>query len=643
MAIYNTPQEIVDQLQEWSDAYYAGKQQVDDTTFDALEDHLRDIDPQNAWFNRNRERAFGAKGKHIYEFIGSIDKIHSLEESKLANVPVYVSAKLDGTSMVVYFENGLLRRALTRGDGNFGMDVTQHYLKITSKYGVKIPSGFTGAIRGEVVFTNANWEEFKKRHPEAKSPRNSGTGLVNQKTTCFDEWLLDYVVYDVLATNQLQGVDYWDILTSFHYPVAPMWAHEYLTRDIMQKHFDAAKSKYPVDGLVIRAKGKPYHSTDNLYHFSKQQEAFKFQAETKVCEIEKIDWQMGKTGKLTPVARLAEPVFLSGAVVSNISLHNAANVEAKHLGPGAVVTAYRSNEVIPQVFYVLSEAKEVVLPDTCPYCGAPLKRTETGKDLVCPLDTCIGKTRFLFFSFLEALCPDVNGLGEKYENKLYDYLCQKYAVLPTTSGEFLCVLHMLYEDFDSLTAQTGKLEDIFTNSETKVTKEILTTIFETGFEVKRLLLSMNIRLLGEEVATKLARNKPALDKIFKAVYTDNDTFNAVKEALPGQDALATNVSNAHTAIAELLGLINEFGITLTYPASDVLNYFAITGALSKPRKQFQAEAAEKGWILTDNIAKCAVLVTDDPNSGSAKNVKALKLRKAVVTEEEFVKTYLGGM
>ena len=81
MAIYDIPQEIVDQLQKWSDAYYAGKQQVDDTEFDALEDHLRDIDPQNAWFQRNRERAFGAKSKHIYEFVGSIDKIHSLEES----------------------------------------------------------------------------------------------------------------------------------------------------------------------------------------------------------------------------------------------------------------------------------------------------------------------------------------------------------------------------------------------------------------------------------------------------------------------------------------------------------------------------------------------------------------------------------
>ena len=149
--------EIVAKLTKYSEAYYRGEEIVDDATFDALEDELRKLDPENEYFNHLREKSgYGTKIKHRYEFIGSLDKIHSVEESELLHSPVILSAKLDGASLVTYFTDGKLDYSVTRGDGEFGMDVTQHYLAITKKYQLSIPEHSTGAVRGEVGFTNNN-------------------------------------------------------------------------------------------------------------------------------------------------------------------------------------------------------------------------------------------------------------------------------------------------------------------------------------------------------------------------------------------------------------------------------------------------------------------------------------------------------
>lgn len=357
----NRAEEIVAKLQEYSDAYYQGHELISDADFDALEDELRSIDTENSWFKKNRESVYGAKYPHPYEFVGSIDKIHSLAESKLHDFAIEVSAKLDGTSMVAYFENGKLVRALTRGDGYYGMDVTPHYLAITKKYPVHVPAWFTGAIRGEVVFTNANWERFKKKYPDAKAPRNSGTGLVNAKEVNEeDEALLDYVIYDVLAVNR-DTLTRRELLGSFGIPTAPSWmaAFDTLTEDNLVTLYNDYSQYFPIDGLVLRGICQIYEK-DGMYHYTKHQEAFKFQAEIKTCTPKGITWQMGRTGKLTPVLNI-EPLVLSGAVISNVTLYNIDFVE-RYILPAEEIAVTRSNEVIPKVAFVIINGEKVI-PD----------------------------------------------------------------------------------------------------------------------------------------------------------------------------------------------------------------------------------------------------------------------------------------
>lgn len=195
--------EIVEQLTQWSNAYYEGHQEVSDIEYDTLEEKLKELDPNNSYFSKNRESSavvYGQKRMHLYSFIGSVSKIHKITESKIST-PYTISAKMDGSSMTVYFKDGKVLYALTRADGYEGFDITDKYNKIVEKYNIRIPEGFTGAIRGEVVMGNRAWEEYKSSHANAAMQRNTGTGIINRKECTDDLKYLDFVVYELLATN----------------------------------------------------------------------------------------------------------------------------------------------------------------------------------------------------------------------------------------------------------------------------------------------------------------------------------------------------------------------------------------------------------------------------------------------------------
>ena len=616
--------EIVAKLTKYSEAYYKGEEIVDDATFDALEDELRKLDPKNEYFNHLREKSgYGTKIKHRYEFIGSLDKIHSVEESELLHSPVILSAKLDGASLVTYFTDGKLDYSVTRGDGEFGMDVTQHYLAITKKYELSIPEHFTGAVRGEVVFTNSNWQKFKALHPEAKAPRNSGTGLINQKTVCAEEELSDFVVYDIVATNIPVPNDL-SLLEQFGYPIAPHTTVTSPINETMLELFTNWKQTYPIDGIVIRQVSNQLTSNSSIYHYTKNQEAFKFQAELKLCKVRKIEWQLGRTGKLTPVLRI-EPVEMSGAIVSRITAHNAANVQALHLGKGAEILAYRSGEVIPTIKDIVTPADEVIIPTHCPYCGSKLEYSPTAKDIYCTYDECEGKDKFKVFNFIEVICSDVKGIGDSFlEAFLAELQIDQY---PRSSAiaRFICAIK---------TKRNSQFSTLGT-ADNKIANQVIETILSPVLPAEKFWLSLGIRLLGNESAKRLAANNSEILAIIS--YQDREYLReALALTLPGQNVLALNVLTAMNDIREINA---ELSCSFSTPTT-TNRYYAITGSLSKSRKAIQEEFLAHSWEMTENLAKAELLITNTPESNSSKNQKARQLGKQVLSEEEFRIKYL---
>lgn len=637
---------IVKQLEIWSEAYYCGDQQVDDATFDALEEMLFNIDPGNSWFTHNREKPFkyGKKITHRYEFIGSIDKIHSVAESKVLNTPYpFASAKLDGTSLVVYFKSGKVLNAVTRGNGDVGVDVTPHYEAITKKYKVTIPAGFTGAIRGEVVFSNDNWAKFKVIHPEAKLARNSGTGLLNQKTVQPETELLDYVVYDVIASNlpiepNLEMM--WSFLDSFGYKVAPHTIVSPFSDDVVMKSLYSQWSRtYPCDGLVLREQPNAIIQDKvngiAVYRMPKAQEAYKFMSELKVCEVTGITWQLGMTGKLTPVLQI-EPVEMSGAIVTNITAHNAERVRVDKLGVGAIITAQRSGDVIPKLESVVTPAASVEIPQLCPCCSSPLVISKTGIDLYCENPDCEEVKKLKVFNYIKYVCEGVKGIGDKF------------------LSAFIAELDA-YSIADLLIAAGIKHGNSFTTlgeANNKVAKQVLDCLNSKQVNVEKFLVGLGIELLGIEVAKKLAKKPAETSKLFEAIMalTGQDdkqqlikVFQASLSAMPGQEALANNIVKNAYAVQEILSIIFFSDRSFVFnQQTQKIRYYAITGSLSKGRKEIEAEFSAKGWQMKDTLnGDTEVLICNDQSTTSSKYVKAKHLGKPIVTEEEFRKQYLG--
>lgn len=635
---YGTIEEIVAQLKEWSDAYYAGDEQVSDQEYDLLEDELRIKDPNNAWFSRNRETAaHGTKVPHIYEFIGSLDKIHSVAESRVltnANKMYDLSAKLDGTSLIVYFKDGAVDYAATRGDGYYGIDATKHYRKICEKYIITVPTGFTGAIRGEVVFRLHNWEVFKAKHPEAKAPRNSGTGLINQKDVQDDEALLDYIVYDVISSN-IPQTDRWDLLDSFGYPLAPHTTiyGSAINDNILGTWFENWKRIFPCDGIVIRENTFAEKYDSSSYRWKKIHEAYKFQAELKECEIEDITWQLGRTGKLTPVLKI-KPVEMSGAIVTSITAHNAENVKKQALGKGAKVLAFRSGEVIPTLHKTLQPATFVALPERCPYCGEPLEWTASKKDLMCLNDMCPGKAQYRIYNFIQVMCDDIRGIGDAFLQSFVEEIKCNFGYeedeVLTLDGFLIPAAAMRGETFTSL----GKADNL-------VAEKIIDRLLQKRQPADKLFLALGIKLLGVEAAKRLASQPLQTQKILQIILSGDlaQLPNAIVAALPGQLALATSIYKEAELVKSVVMFYGEENITYNYNAVNS-HYYAITGALSKPRNAIQKEFEALGWMMTDNMQKAEVLITDNPNSNSSKNQKARALGKVVISEEDFRATYL---
>lgn len=622
--------DLVQQLKQYSEAYYKGNTLITDEAFDALEEELHKLDPNNDYFNKNRETSsgYGAKYPHIYEFIGSIDKIRSMKESRINKLPISLSAKLDGTSMVVYYENGELKHALTRGDGTTGLDVTQHFNAITKKYKINIPSGFTGAVRGEVVFTFENWEKFKQLHPEAKMPRNSGTGLINQKTVQPEAELLDYITYDIVASS----IDYKDpiaMLTRLGFPTAPSIPMEYSfpNENLLQALFEAWSEVYPLDGIVIRKAEIVFNPDTQLYIANKQLEAFKFQAETKICTVTDITWNLGKTGKMVPVIQI-EPTELSGAIVTNVTGHNASTIRDKEINVGSQIAVRRSGEVIPYLDEVLL-TKQPTLPIDCPYCGSTLEWTDTDIDLICTNDDCEGQNYKKMENYINNVCRDIKGVGPSFIEGFINYF-------------------NAYDTADLLTKLFNyKGEKISTlgNADNEIAKKAIKAL--TGPQIiSNFLPALGIRFLGNTFAQEI-ENSPRAEELFTSMLVNTRviTRGIMLEMLPGRVALSSSVYSSHTQISRILDIIYKNGQTFNFksknaPGDAQPRYYAVTGSVSKPRKEFEAELATFNWILTDNINKAELLINNDTESNSSKNLKAKKANKPIVSEADFREKYI---
>lgn len=627
-------------IKENAQKYYTdGSQSMTDAEFDSAVSELKKSKPDSelfrtGWGYNPNENNSGKKFKHRYGLVGSLDKVHNWEELQkdLRDREIVASLKLDGLSVVLYYIDGELDQALTRGDGKIGIDITDKVLFINSKL-KQIDKTFTGGVRGEILMSYPAFENYAKDHEDAKNPRNTTAGLINAKEISTDLRLLDIVFYKVVGCNEDRFDNYVDMLNyieSQFYPYVVNYENVSLfEKAIMHKMNDLRSlwyGHYPADGIVLARNDLGRLTTnetgnmnsdetnETIYTFVSQ--AFKFPAETKEAKVECVEWSLSKTKYLIPKVKI-EPTHLSGTTVQYTAGFNAEYIMNSKIGPGAVVEICKSGEIIPDIQSVVKTSDEVKLPTICPFCGEYLEWK--GVHLFCPNNDCGHSKMTDLLIWCSKLVP-IDGLGDKIREKFFTEIY----------GEDYCNVDQIMK-YPVLTR--AKVPDIDKGKQYQLFRDSLLALFRNKFNIVTVLEALNIPRLGHETSKKLSKYP---DVIKKLANNDENTFMNL-HAFIG-DANADSINEHREKFMRINFLLDRDGIDWNVIESSNIRV-AITGKLSCKRADFEKELESIGISVGSINNETKYLITDDPNSSSEKNRKADKLGIKKITEAEFRKIF----
>lgn len=633
-------------IREASQLYYSsGTSPLSDTEFDALLEEERRENPNSPLLGvghgyvLDQDTTPGEKIKHKYGTAGSLDKCHNYKElaaSLKSAKKLSATLKLDGLSAVLYYKNGIMYQALTRGEqGIAGIDITKKIQIIEPSYSILKDTEFTGAVRGEILMSFAKFDEYSKSHSAVKTPRNTAAGLINGKELTDDLKYLEVVVYTVVG---IEGTEmYMHDTTGETYQYRTPFndyasMHEWLGENFGYTHvvyqdfldgYDISEPKfmdsmaalrarfygtYPADGIVLTDNEINIVNHSVIYNAN----AFKFKAESTETTITGIEWNLSKTKYLIPTL-LVNSVQLSGTTVQRCTGNNAKYLVDNGLGIGAEIELLKSGEIIPKVERVIKPAA-CELPTKCPCCETDL--IWDGVHLKCPNPDCKDSYIQDLLVWCNFIAP-VEGLGDTLKIKFFEQL-QENTIPDGNHAQFDISIEGVYA-YNETISPKGAQEQLFF--------QMLCGLKNNQVSVISALRALNIPRLGEATADLLSHYKEDIDKLIEGVVPDNLAYRL-------GNANAEAIIKHKDKFKRLKFIYKNIQFSDNFPNNSRIRV-AITGSLSVPRKQFEQLLNENGFVLGDINKDTKYLITDDPNSGSSKNAKADKLGVEKITEADF--------
>ena len=550
--------------------------------------------------------------------------------------------KYDGTSISLTYENGKLVRAVTRGDGEKGDDVTDNVKTIRT-----IPLVLHGSypesfeIRGEIlmpweVFEEPNREKEAREEPLFANPRNAASGTLKlQNSAIVASRKLDAYLYYLLGEElpcdghyeNLQAAAGWGFKTSEHMKKAHSLEEvfEYI------RYWDTERKNLPVatDGIVLKVNSM--RQQKNLGFTAKSPRwaiAYKFQAERALTRLNKVTYQVGRTGAVTPVANL-DPVQLSGTIVKRASLHNADIIEGLDLHIGDMVYVEKGGEIIPKITGVDKDARSMLIGEKvkfithCPECGSKLIRYEGEAAHYCPNETsCPPQIKGKIEHFISRKAMNIDGLGPETVDMFY-----RLGLIKNTA------------DLYQLTADDIKnLDRMGEKSAENIIKGIEASK-EVPFE--RVLFALGIRFVGETVAKKIAKSFNDIDELENANLKKLINIDEIGEKIA--QSILTYFANPLNR--ELIERLKSTGLQLYRREEDLSGYtdklagqsIVISGVFTHHSRDEYKELIEKnGGKNVGSISAKTSFILAGENMGPAKLEKAHKLGIKLMSEDEFL-------
>lgn len=550
--------------------------------------------------------------------------------------------KYDGTSISLTYEDGKLIRAVTRGDGEKGDDVTDNVKTIRCIPLVlhgNYPPSFE--IRGEilmpwVVFEELNREKEAREEPLFANPRNAASGTLKlQNSAIVASRKLDSYLYYLLGENlpcdghyeNLQTAAQWGFKISEHMKKA------HTLQEVMDyiNYWDTERKNLPVatDGIVLKVNS--LRQQKNLGYTAKSPRwaiAYKFQAERALTRLNKVTYQVGRTGAITPVANL-DPVQLSGTIVKRASLHNADIIEGLDLHIGDMVYVEKGGEIIPKITGVDKEARTMLIGEKvkfitrCPECGSQLIRYEGEAAHYCPNETaCPPQIKGKIEHFISRRAMNIDGLGPETVDMFY-----RKGLIANAA------------DLYTLTADDIKdLERMGEKSADNIIKGIASSK-DVPFE--RVLFALGIRFVGETVAKKIAKSFANIEELEQADMATLTNIDEIGEKIA--QSIVSYFANASNR--QLVERLKEAGLQFSRSEEDLSGYtdklsgqsIVISGVFQHhSRDEYKALIEKNGGKNSGSISSKTSFILAGDNMGPAKLEKAQKLGIKIMNEDEFL-------
>lgn len=640
----NRQRELVDILNKWAYEYYVlDNPTVSDKEYDALYDELRRLEAESGEvYPDSPTRRVGGepikgfeKHTHIARLF-SLDKSTSTEEldafltrvEKLSGgQPEYtVEYKFDGLTVCLTYEGGKFVRATTRGNGVVGEDVTAQVLTIKS-FPLVISYMGTLEVRGEAVIRLSVLDKYNERAAEPlKNARNAAAGAIrNLDPKITQQRKPDIYFYDVNYTSDgapMSQTNAHDFLVKEGFKVFPYFKICKTGDEVKEAIAEIDRERHNIDvltdGAVIKVDDARVREelgfTDK---FPRWAMAYKFEAEEVTTLLKGVVWQVGRTGKLTPLAIL-EPVELGGVTVSRATLNNYGDILRKDVKIGSRVLVRRSNEVIPEILGTtehFENSQEVEKPTVCPSCGTPLR--EVGAHLFCPNRDCVPRIVAMLDHYAGKNAMNIDGFSDSTALQL---------VNAKKVRNFADLYQLTEEDLGELEGfKDKKIANLLTAIKNSKTPTMDAFIYAIGIEG-----------VGRVAAKDLAARFKTMDALRQATFEDLLALDNVGE-ITAKAILA--YFNDENNVAQLEALA-EVGVSPTWSDEKKEGIFSgesvvLTGTLqSFKRSEAQKLIEARGGVCQSSVTTKTTLVVAGEEAGS-KLQKAQKLGIKIIDEETF--------
>lgn len=645
--------ELVTQLNTYRNAYYNNSEsQISDYEYDNLFDELKSLEDETGVIMSNSPtqtvgyevKSKLEKVKHSHPML-SLDKTKSVDDLRTfaGSNDCVLSLKMDGLTVLLTYENGELIQAETRGNGEEGELIT-HNAKVFENIPLHIK--YTGRleIEGEAIITYPDFENINSKLSEEdkyKNPRNLVSGSVRQLDSNISaQRHIKFIAWKVPFIENVDEVHGGSLLfrlifvKELGFDVVPLLTYASNTSDYenLEKMIDSLKNRaetsgFPIDGLVMAMNDIEYgESLGMTGHHPKHSIAFKFYDEEVTTTLRDIEWSMGKTGSLCPVA-IFDSVEIDGTEVSRASVHNWSMVQDLELGIGDTITVYKANMIIPQIADNLTRSGTVTFPDECPICGGLTKivKDKDTKVVVCDNPNCKGKLLGKLTHAVSKNALNIDGMSEA----TIEFLIERGWLTSIKDIYNLDYYRESWKEYDGFgNKSVDRLLDNIENSR-KTT-------------MSRLLYSLSIPLIGKSASKDITNHCQNDIEAFVGLMNEDYDFTVI-------DGFGTEMQKSLSGWwsdnrNEFIELLKEFEFESTYEVVTDKKLegltFVITGSLINfgNRTELQNLIESKGGKVSGSVsAKTSYLVNNDKQSSSSKNQKAQKLNVPIISEEDFIK------